>query len=94
MLNVGHPVTSHLVLSSLRHWATTYGVDGFHVRRAENLTQDRFGSVLDHAPLAEDIARVCVNYTLACVWFYVRAWVYVERLGWGRGGACICQISV
>ncbi|KAG2422373.1 hypothetical protein HXX76_016097 [Chlamydomonas incerta] len=56
VLNCGHPVVRQLVLSALRHWASEYRVEGFCFLNAENLTQDKFGAVLDAPPLAEDIA--------------------------------------
>jgi len=57
VLAAGHPVVRKVIVDALRHWATEYRVDGFCIANAENLSQDRFGSVLDSPPLAEDIAR-------------------------------------
>ncbi|GLC33109.1 hypothetical protein PLESTB_000369500 [Pleodorina starrii] len=56
VLNCGHPVVRSLVVSALRHWAAEYRVEGFCFLNAENLAQDKFGSVLDNPPLAEEIA--------------------------------------
>ncbi|KAG2494253.1 hypothetical protein HYH03_007608 [Edaphochlamys debaryana] len=55
VLNCGHPVVRKLVVDSLRHWAGEYRVEGFCVRSAENIAQDKFGSVLDNPPLAEEL---------------------------------------
>ncbi|GIL45006.1 hypothetical protein Vafri_2415 [Volvox africanus] len=56
VLNCGHPVVRSLVVSALRHWATEYRVGGFCFLNAENLAQDKFGSVMDNPTLAEEIA--------------------------------------
>ncbi|GFR50536.1 hypothetical protein Agub_g12806 [Astrephomene gubernaculifera] len=56
VLNCGHPVVRQLVGAALRHWAAEYRVGGFCVRNAENLVQDKFGSVLDSPPLVEQLA--------------------------------------
>ncbi|KAF5835118.1 glycoside hydrolase superfamily [Dunaliella salina] len=57
VLAAGHPSVRPMIMDSLRHWALEYQLDGFCFVNAENLVQDRFGTVLDNPPLAEDICH-------------------------------------
>ena len=60
VLNAGAPAVRALALASLRHWARSFGVDGFVLAHAEALTQDEGGAVLDAPPLANAIAADAV----------------------------------
>lgn len=65
-LNVDHPVVAAMVLDSLRHWVTAYGIDGFRFDLATTLarTDDgvdlggRFMSALLADPLLRDVKLI------------------------------------
>jgi glycogen operon protein len=42
-LNLGHPRVLQMVMDSLRHWATDYGVDGFRFDLASTLAREAHG---------------------------------------------------
>jgi isoamylase len=56
LLSLAQPIVRRLVLDAIRHWACTYGVDGFVLLSAEAMAQDSGGAVLDCPALAEEIA--------------------------------------
>ncbi|KAL4447190.1 hypothetical protein ABPG77_007223 [Micractinium sp. CCAP 211/92] len=56
VLNCGDPSMRQYLLHVLHHWAGE-GVDGFCFINAENLVQDREGTVLDAPPLADAICH-------------------------------------
>ena len=56
LLDLGHPVVTNLVLDSMRHWVTEYGLDGFALLSAEAMAQDSGGFVLDSPPIAQALS--------------------------------------
>ncbi|MCP4639612.1 MAG: hypothetical protein GY851_04235 [bacterium] len=54
-VNCNHPVMRDLVVQSLRHWVTEYGIDGFRFDLAAILHRNRWGSLLEYSPLVERI---------------------------------------
>ncbi len=56
-MNCNNPVVRGVVLDSLRHWVTTYHVDGFRFDLASILTRDENGAPMMNPPLLETIAN-------------------------------------
>ncbi|WFB34761.1 glycogen debranching protein GlgX [Kiritimatiellota bacterium B12222] len=54
-VNCNHPVVSHLILDSLRHWVMEYHIDGFRFDLASILCRGRKGEMLKRPPLIEAI---------------------------------------
>eukprot|EP00887_Chlorella_sp_A99_P002052 scaffold18.g2052.t1 len=57
VLNCGHAAVRDMLMSALRSWAQEYGLDGFCFINAENMVQDRDGSVLDAPPLPDALCH-------------------------------------
>ena len=55
-LNVNHPVTSHLIIESLRHWVREYHVDGFRFDLAGAFMRGFQGEELQTSPLLQAIS--------------------------------------
>lgn len=55
-LNANHPVTTDLILASMRHWVCEYHIDGFRLDLASALCRGAGGTVLDEPPLIERMA--------------------------------------
>lgn len=55
--NGNHPVSSDLIIDSLRYWANLLHVDGFRFDLASILMRDQKGGVLESAPLIERITQ-------------------------------------
>jgi len=56
-LNCGHPVVQDLIIDCLRHWVSTYHIDGFRFDLATVLMRDREGRIEPNAPLIQRIAK-------------------------------------
>lgn len=52
-----HPVSSQLIIDSLRYWVTEMHVDGFRFDLATILNRDSTGKPLDHSPLMDSITK-------------------------------------
>ncbi len=50
------PVARRMILDSLRHWVTAYGVDGFRFDLASVFFRGETGEILERSPIAEEIA--------------------------------------
>ncbi|GAA3243852.1 glycogen debranching protein GlgX [Pseudonocardia petroleophila] len=55
-LDAGSPTVIRLVCDAMRHWVTTFGVDGFRIDLASVLGRPRSGAFDPHAPLLTAIA--------------------------------------
>jgi isoamylase len=56
-VNCNHPVTSDLILASLRYWVTDMHVDGFRFDLASIMCRGEGGSVLSAPPVIERISK-------------------------------------
>jgi len=56
-LNCNHPVCRELICHCLRHWVIHYHVDGFRFDLASVLSRDRYGRLVQNAPIIEWIAE-------------------------------------
>lgn len=54
--NANHPLSSELILNSLRYWVTEMHVDGFRFDLASILTRAENGAPMTHAPVVEAIS--------------------------------------
>ena len=55
--NGNHPICRELIFHCLRHWVHNYHVDGFRFDLASILSRDRYGNLMPHPPLVEQIAE-------------------------------------
>jgi len=56
-VNANHPVTTQLILDSLRHWVQEYHVDGFRFDLASCLCRDGLGKPIAAPPLIRAITK-------------------------------------
>jgi isoamylase len=56
-VNCNHPLVRDLILDCLRYWATAMHVDGFRFDLASVLGRDRYGRIVENAPIVERIAE-------------------------------------
>lgn len=54
-LNGNHPAVRRMILDSLRHWTTSFGIDGFRFDLASVLSRDEDGVPLEEPPLLWEI---------------------------------------
>ena len=54
-IQANHPITRRLILDSLRHFVSTYHIDGFRFDLTACLWRGARGELLGHAPLIEEI---------------------------------------
>lgn len=66
-----HPLSMDLILASLRHWVTEFGIDGFRFDLASIMTRGEDGSPLAHPPL---IHAMNTDPILKEVKFIAEAW--------------------
>lgn len=55
--NCNHPIVTHLILDSLRYWASEMHVDGFRFDLASILTRDIHGNPMNDPPVVAAIAK-------------------------------------
>lgn len=55
--NCNHPISRELITHCLRHWVQEYHVDGFRFDLASILSRDRYGNLLQNAPLIDLIGE-------------------------------------
>ena len=55
-VNCNHPVVQQMIVECLRHWVTTYRVDGFRFDLASILGRNEDGTPMDKPPLLQTLA--------------------------------------
>ncbi len=66
-----HPISMDLILASLRHWVTEFGIDGFRFDLASIMTRGEDGTPLAHPPL---IHAINADPILKEIKFMAEAW--------------------
>ncbi len=56
-VNCNHPITSELIIDSMRYWVCEMGVDGFRFDLAPILNRDKTGALHQNAPIVDRIAN-------------------------------------